>query len=562
MSAPVVLYAGYAPTSSGFALDVVDLSSISPKAFFQTYVKTSRPCVIQGSAGVHDAAQWTLEELEAAAGPALVHIERRDEGTRTFGTGRKAPTTFSSFVASLRGGAPDLYLTTQPLDIEEEEEEGKGKEGAAKAKKKEKTAAAAAPQGRKGGGRRTEGAGAGPSSSASSKDAAAAAGAAAAPWRLMGEPLLHLADRFPLRPPLLASLPPSSINFWMGSSPDGSSSNLHHDFHANLYTLLRGTKTFTLSPPSSAGKLYTHGRPTLVHPNGLINYAGTPTRSDGVPLSLDEEGEEGEEDGGALAAALGDVDVDEKEDAAEDMWAALLKGGAGSSAKKKAAGGQKRPRSAEAAAEGEKKGKGSAAGKASASRATSSSAPASAPASGPPDHFSRIPLPALREEARALITTKKRGAPTAAAAAAASAPPAKGKRAASSTSTSTAGAPSSSAAAPPSADDLALLAAVQSLPRVRKEFPLFATAPLTTVTITAGQSLWLPAGWFHEVVSKGADGGGGGGGSGAPAQAIHYALNHWVAPPAPGGTFASPYEDDHWERAFEAACRLQGLKGR
>ena len=54
----------------------------------------------------------------------------------------------------------------------------------------------------------------------------------------------------------------------------GASSGLHHDWHDNLYILLRGRKRFTLYPPSLAKRMATQGRITHVHPNGLIQYKG------------------------------------------------------------------------------------------------------------------------------------------------------------------------------------------------------------------------------------------------------------------------------------------------
>ncbi len=50
----------------------------------------------------------------------------------------------------------------------------------------------------------------------------------------------------------------------------GSSTGLHHDYHDNLYILLRGKKRFRLYPPSLAGRMYVHGELCLVHPNGRI----------------------------------------------------------------------------------------------------------------------------------------------------------------------------------------------------------------------------------------------------------------------------------------------------
>lgn len=62
-------------------------------------------------------------------------------------------------------------------------------------------------------------------------------------------------------------------------------SGLHHDYHDNLYVLLRGTKKITLYSPKDAEKLYTVGIIAHVHPNGRINYTDRLTRADGNVLN-------------------------------------------------------------------------------------------------------------------------------------------------------------------------------------------------------------------------------------------------------------------------------------
>ena len=54
----------------------------------------------------------------------------------------------------------------------------------------------------------------------------------------------------------------------------GASSGLHHDFHDNLYVLLRGRKRFCLFAPAHASRLAPHGRIRHVHANGRIVYEG------------------------------------------------------------------------------------------------------------------------------------------------------------------------------------------------------------------------------------------------------------------------------------------------
>jgi hypothetical protein len=88
--------------------------------------------------------------------------------------------------------------------------------------------------------------------------------------QLLGAPLpLHPS------PPMPEALVPQSVNVWMGAAGrDGASSGLHHDFHDNLYVLLRGRKRFRLWPPAALPNMYTVGRPAALHANGRIVYHG------------------------------------------------------------------------------------------------------------------------------------------------------------------------------------------------------------------------------------------------------------------------------------------------
>ncbi len=47
-----------------------------------------------------------------------------------------------------------------------------------------------------------------------------------------------------IRPSLLGHLVPSSYNLWMGSNKKPSNSGLHHDYHDNLYVLIKGIYTY------------------------------------------------------------------------------------------------------------------------------------------------------------------------------------------------------------------------------------------------------------------------------------------------------------------------------
>jgi ribosomal protein L16 Arg81 hydroxylase len=67
-----------------------------------------------------------------------------------------------------------------------------------------------------------------------------------------------------------------------------------------------------------------------------------------------------------------------------------------------------------------------------------------------------------------------------------------------------------------------------------------------SVTLNAGEMLYLPAGWFHEVRSVG-----------APPEG-HMAVNFWFHPPD-SDRFDAPYADDFWKKDWE--LRLQAMKG-
>jgi hypothetical protein len=78
-------------------------------------------------------------------------------------------------------------------------------------------------------------------------------------------------------------------------------------------------------------------------------------------------------------------------------------------------------------------------------------------------------------------------------------------------------------------------------------FPLFRAAFETRrmeTTVFAGEILYLPAGWFHEVRS------------GNARDTNHAALNYWFHPPAFGAPFDAPYgstqRQNLWERDWAA----------
>jgi len=89
---------------------------------------------------------------------------------------------------------------------------------------------------------------------------------------VISSPLHNLKDDFTLKPSLMGNLTIQNINIWIGKSTKQTSSGLHHDFHDNLYILLKGKKVIDLYPPDSVYKLYTYGEVVKVYKNGTIDY--------------------------------------------------------------------------------------------------------------------------------------------------------------------------------------------------------------------------------------------------------------------------------------------------
>jgi Cupin-like domain len=76
---------------------------------------------------------------------------------------------------------------------------------------------------------------------------------------------------------------------------------------------------------------------------------------------------------------------------------------------------------------------------------------------------------------------------------------------------------------------------------LRARFPKYvdARSRRIEVTLKAGEMLYLPAGWFHEVRSSAETGSG------------HMALNYWFHPPDALSSFDRPYSTDFWKQDWD-----------
>jgi hypothetical protein len=91
---------------------------------------------------------------------------------------------------------------------------------------------------------------------------------------------------------------------------------------------------------------------------------------------------------------------------------------------------------------------------------------------------------------------------------------------------------------------------------LRKEFPEYASCRQVWVDLKAGQMLFLPAGWFHEVTSYSTKQDGSAHENNvdnATLERCHMALNYWYHPPDALQTtdYASPYECNFWRKEEE-----------
>lgn len=229
---PINEYRGWVVPAKNFKIPHVVLDeTLTSEIFYQKYIKERRPIVIRGFLrDLIGLEKWreSNEHLKNRAGNEKVVVEVRSNSKDTFGRGNQTTMSFSDFLDLVERGDTMHYLTTQDVLADE-------------------------------GGRPD----------------------------ILAPFMKALQDDFPLCPSLMGNLIPSNINIWMGNSEDGASSGLHHDYHDNLYIVLRGRKRFRLYSPLDTEKMYTIGALEKVHPNGRINYQGERTTPYGADLKSD-----------------------------------------------------------------------------------------------------------------------------------------------------------------------------------------------------------------------------------------------------------------------------------
>ena len=229
-SSPINQYAGWTVPTKDYTLPTINLADVTPESFFTEYVNQRRPVVINGALpDVSQLEKWKdISYLNEKLGDQTIMVEKRSTSDSQFGKGDEIRMTFKKFLQLIKDGDDKFYLTTQDVKANSD-------------------------------GRPD----------------------------LMSPFMKVLKSDFPSRPALMGNLVPQNINMWMGNNKDGASSGLHHDYHDNLYIVLKGRKRFRLYSPMDTQKMYTRGELLKVHPNGRINYKGEETTAYGADLQSD-----------------------------------------------------------------------------------------------------------------------------------------------------------------------------------------------------------------------------------------------------------------------------------
>ncbi|KAJ3154741.1 hypothetical protein HDU89_007981 [Geranomyces variabilis] len=541
----VIAYTGFHPPSPKTSAKAwsparIDPATITPDDFFTRYIATRTPVILSPFAETL-RAKWTKAYLARTAGSLPVIVEQRDAATGGFGSGKtRINTTFAEFLASVGEGG--TYMTTQ---YGSEDDDGVDSLCV--------------------------------SENDGGDDPVDLAAYRPNPLR----PLLpDIAKHIGLRPSLLGPLVPQTMNLWLGSTRAPTSSGLHHDFQDNLYVLLRGEKTFTVSSPKDADKMYTHGGVRRVGENGYVHYISG-VRDDGANRHAVAEWKVRVARRELAAAEAAGTNVDAARETLAELveLAAAEADGSGSDDDGLEMQGQEE--SDEEDADGSWAVGASTLGLAAEADEDEDNDEGDLPAFGamhddyddesdgdvvpsdsrkrPASVFSKsfktdededddggdFPgFGAMRDnyeddsdvDADPRTDRKRPVSPSSA-----SDPPSGSKKLKPSTT-----------APPPSFSRIPVT--ILHAPSPSSTFPLLADATKTTFTLRAGDALYLPTGWFHEVASANAEDAE----LESAESAFHMALNYWLAPPT-GVTVEEAYEDayaeDYWQRVEAAVER-------
>lgn len=507
--------------------------SIDSKAFHEKFVATRTPVAFADTlSDLHKTREWSDTYLINRCNSCKLKVEKREIGG-SYGKGNEIRTTFGEFMESVKEGL--TYLTTQDLEYDEDD--------------------------------RPE---------------------------IVSSPLTALSSDFPTKLSLFPNLVVANINIWFGHTTTAqySTSGLHHDFHDNLYVLLRGEKRITLFSPAEAANLYTVGRISRVHPNGRINYHGQlQTRADGSDLQAFAALQAAEQLQ-AIAARMGEEqdgegegeeDEEELERALEAVLDAEMAGEGGVSGEEGDEEGLEDEE--EEDGEGDEEEGGSVDDEDDEDEDGASSEEGFGSGSSESESLDeqdgdedkeRRERDFLGQGLRVALSTSKRGRQTGSGSGSDSGAGAGAASGAGGAEDGPAPKRLKSALTPSDREDRAkgigsypggksdlpfnFSRVDTSLPEqeLRSRFPLYweslQRGAAVEVVLRAGEMLYIPAGWFHEVRSRSAPSREGCELNYEPERGGHLALNYWFHPPD-GDSFERPYSSDFWKKDYEERCK-------
>lgn len=229
---PINEYNGWTVPTKNYTIPTINISDVTPEIFYKNFIHKRRPVVLNGlPSDLSLIERWKdFNCLTKRVGDLPIMVEKRSSETHSFGNGNEVKLLFRQFIQLICNGDDKHYMTTQDVH----------------------------------------------------------ANADGRP-DLMSPFMKTLSSDFPLRPILMGNLIPQNINLWIGNSSNeaGTSSGLHHDYHDNLYIVVKGRKRFRLYSPMNIDKMYMRGELLRVHPNGRINYKGEETTAYGADLLSD-----------------------------------------------------------------------------------------------------------------------------------------------------------------------------------------------------------------------------------------------------------------------------------
>ncbi|VWU48269.1 JmjC domain-containing protein, putative [Hepatocystis sp. ex Piliocolobus tephrosceles] len=200
-------------------IDVID-EYISAEHFYLNYILKRKPCLLKRKNIIKNKHNIDIKFLKENIENVPVELEQKV--SNSFGTGEKKKMNFHEFLSLIEKGNTDYYLNTQYI-----------KENAY------------------------------------------------FPTDFCNSITRQIINYLPKQLEIMGNLEIYQYNIWIGKNEDKDLKTfLHHDYHDNIYVLLKGKKIFRIYSPNFANLLKMNGNIYRIYNNGLITYSPF-IRSDG-----------------------------------------------------------------------------------------------------------------------------------------------------------------------------------------------------------------------------------------------------------------------------------------